>query len=367
MKRKPVVFTDGQQIGRSVVTKFNIEKFKTLLTCVCGTEYIMKNSELNKRSNPSCGKCPRIWLKGEVFGKWLVGDYLGNKIWQVFCECGIESSRKSQDLRSGDTTHCGCSPKKKKCKDITGKVSGKLTAQYNTGKKSSNGDAIWNFQCSCGNSVETTIGRFNYGRTKSCGCLKSEVVQNREDYHGMEGTHTYNSWRKMRERCNNPNDSLYPKYGALGIKVCPEWDKNFVNFLKDMGTCPEGFTIDRIELSKGYYKGNCRWASKYVQNRNKGSYTGTSKYKGVQYESSSGKWIATFSLGKIKSKKIGRYLSEEDAAKAYNLVSTLLFGKDSTYLELNDVDESYENINQSSKFFLHWLPLMKTELEECYE
>jgi len=71
----------------------------------------------------------------------------------------------------------------------------------------------------------------------------------------------------MRARCNNPKNEKYPSYGAKGIKVCDRWSV-FANFLADMGNRPRGHTIDRIDGSKGYEPGNCRWATPKQQQRN---------------------------------------------------------------------------------------------------
>ncbi len=40
-------------------------------------------------------------------------------------------------------------------------------------------------------------------------------------------------------------------------------------FLKDMGVCPPGYQLDRIDGTKGYSPDNCRWASLEIQNRNR--------------------------------------------------------------------------------------------------
>lgn len=79
---------------------------------------------------------------------------------------------------------------------------------------------------------------------------------------------TYNSWRKMRERCTLKTEQNYDSYGGRGITVCERWD-SFANFLLDMGIRPEGLTLDRIDVNGNYEPSNCRWATKKEQSNNK--------------------------------------------------------------------------------------------------
>jgi hypothetical protein len=72
----------------------------------------------------------------------------------------------------------------------------------------------------------------------------------------------------MHQRCNNPNNHAFDRYGGRGITVCDRW-RSFENFLADMGERPPGMSIDRWPDNDGNYEpGNCRWATSREQRLN---------------------------------------------------------------------------------------------------
>lgn len=129
--------------------------------------------------------------------------------------------------------------------------------------------------CDCGRRrsvAKKELRRKDKRAIKSCGCLQIEAViriGHKNTTHGHNNTPTFRSWTSMKSRCKNPNTLEYKNYGGRGITVCDEWINDFSQFLNDMGERPENMTLDRIDVNKGYYKENCRWASIKTQNNNR--------------------------------------------------------------------------------------------------
>jgi hypothetical protein len=81
-------------------------------------------------------------------------------------------------------------------------------------------------------------------------------------------TREYYSWSSMKQRCLNPKNHAWERYGGRGIKVCDRWLK-FSNFLDDIGEIPDGHTIDRIDNDGDYTPENVKMSTTAEQNINR--------------------------------------------------------------------------------------------------
>lgn len=153
-------------------------------------------------------------------------------------------------------------------RDLTGQTFGRLTV---IGRVPGKGRVRWLCHCQCGNTAVVQSDSLVCGKTVSCTCYHRQRVSETFTKHGLRSAKTreFKSWEAAKSRCFTPGHVAFPDYGGRGITMCEKWRHDFRVFLADMGPCPEGHSLDRIDTNGNYEPGNCRWADRITQVNNK--------------------------------------------------------------------------------------------------
>lgn len=175
------------------------------------------------------------------------------------------------------------------------------------------GRVAWACRCDCNNAVVVMSYHLRSGHTQSCGCLRKERLAQANTTHEMIHTREYGVWSQMWGRCTNRNNKSYKRYGGRGITVCDSWNR-FEAFYADMGPCPEGLTIERVDNNGNYEPSNCRWVDYFTQaNNRRKRIDNTTGVVGVYRDR--GSWRAMITRMK-KTHYLGNFSSIEDAIAA---------------------------------------------------
>lgn len=199
--------------------------------------------------------------------------------WRCRCLCGKMVTVPATSLATGNTKSCGCLAHdtsvalcKTRIKPIpAGTRFGSLTVLYMSRKKLYSHGTCWVCRCDCGRKITCWGTRLRSGKHTHCGCRTFEITSKARTTHGLSRTRVYRTLKRMLQRCTNPNNEGYRRYGGRGIKVCREWSdhpERFVAWALANGY-QEGLTIDRINNDKSYSPNNCRWVGWVPQARNR--------------------------------------------------------------------------------------------------
>ena len=172
----------GQRFGKLVVIRQNEERRNGRVVweckCDCGNTAFVLTHNLRGGKTISCG-CSRLGknsidLTGQRFGQLVVVRGTeerrhGNAVWECKCDCGKTIFVHTHNLRSGNTTSCGCSRRGKNFVDLTGQRFGKLVVIRRTEERHY-GSVVWECKCDCGNTKLIPSKSLQTGNTTSCGC-----------------------------------------------------------------------------------------------------------------------------------------------------------------------------------------------------
>lgn len=217
----------------------------------------------------------------------------------------------------------------RKMADITGQRFGRLTViEF---EREENGHYFWRCVCDCGNIISMRKCQMLKGKYVSCGCWFREESRkyNTYDISGSFGIGYFNKggefyfdmedYEKIKEYCwcLSTFDDGRPK--AVVAKRLA--DKGLVIMHRLIMGNPRKMFIDHIDRNPtNNRKENLRIATPRENGQNKGKQKGewSSKYIGVSYRSNRRKWRSQIYDNSGKYIHLGYFISEIDAAVAYN-------------------------------------------------
>ena len=163
-------------------------KIQWYCKCICGKEILVLGSTLRGgKTNCGCKRKTTVKdLSNQRFGRLLVFERAGsdnNKkaLWKCKCDCGNETIVRSSDLISNKIKSCGCLKTELLQSHLEGKKFGKLTVLFATEERIHNNIA-WQCQCECGKQVLVSTNYLTTGNKQSCGCLVSKGENQIEDF-----------------------------------------------------------------------------------------------------------------------------------------------------------------------------------------
>lgn len=159
------------------------------------------------------------------------------------------------------------------------------------------------FKVSCSEGHMWSLRADVYKKVQGCKECHSKYYKSKE----------YNILDGAKQRCYNPKNIKYKYYGGKGVKVCDRWlSTGYFGvrvFIQDMGKCPEGLSLDRIDVEGDYCPENCRWATPSTQGYNQTKrITNTSGVTGVNWDRDREKWSASITVNR-ETIRLGRHES----------------------------------------------------------
>lgn len=171
----------NQRFGQLVATKRGekIDRYtRWVCLCDCGRETTVRTDYLRNGHTTSCGcACGRVDITGQTFGRLTVIESIPGGKQRCLCSCGNMIEVLTYNLKNGNTQSCGCLQKEKTSEanfiSLVGQRFGKLIVQERV-ENNRYGHVCYKCKCDCGGETIVDVNNLRNGNTNSCGCLKSK-------------------------------------------------------------------------------------------------------------------------------------------------------------------------------------------------
>jgi len=214
-------------------------------------------------------------LTGHKFGDLTVLGYVvkmrGKKRrgkWECRCSCGKIVDVSTSNLKSGNSTSCGCKfllSKKYNFIDLTGKKFGSLAVISRDEEFTKTRGVLWLCKCDCGKIVKLPSNSLTSGNTLTCGNKIAHPWAKRIGEIPLSHLSSIKQNAIKRNLCFTVSEEFLWDLFLKQNRRCSLSGELLV-FTK--GSYPSGSrsettaSLDRIDSSKGYEEGNVTWVHK---------------------------------------------------------------------------------------------------------
>ncbi len=211
----------------------------------------------------------------------------------------------------------------------------------------------WHCRCACGSTADIYTSHLSAGDTVDCGCSKVR----------LHDDPIYAVWCAMKQRCLNPKDRGYRRYGGRGITMCDRWQSSFHAFKEDMGPKPSlKHTVERLDNNGPYSPENCEWRTMKEQCKNKRSNVL------VEYN---GKKITVKELSEDTGLSYSALLARANAGQTGDLLLRPIMKMRKHSLVYNGVTHSASSLaklaNMDITTLLHRIDVLRLSVKEAVE
>ena len=168
----------GKLIALERAPKRNDKYTRWICQCDCGRKTEVRTDYLRNGHTTSCGcNVGRTDKTGQRFGRLVAIKHLYGGKYLCKCDCGNQIEVETNNLTSGNTQSCGCLQKDRtritNLKSLIGKRFGKLTVIERVENNRFN-HVCYKCKCDCGGITIVDATNLRNNNTNSCGCIKSK-------------------------------------------------------------------------------------------------------------------------------------------------------------------------------------------------
>ena len=166
------------------------------------------------------------------------------------CECGTINSVRQDALVSGGTTNCGCVKHEIEnlVGKVFGELKVIKFIEKKRYKNNNASTNLWLCECSCGNKIIVGQGNLKSGNTTSCGCIKvskgEDILNNIYEKYNINYIKQYR-FDDCKYKYRLPFDSYLPDYNC-----CVEFDGEQHYFPVDFGSKGGKWALNQFKENK---------------------------------------------------------------------------------------------------------------------